>query len=416
MYNRVRTKDGTSPWSFNVRRDYKGVSSTNTTYADNWKSGMSQTFWDISSSRFHRESNSGVIINNPMRSVKKTWSGSRGSRTMTYNGSAGTGQQIGEYRDLNNGVGSEVWSVPLDVSGAISEACTKALANIEAPTVESIPFIAELRSTLESFRNPLAGIRRAIDSYHRLRSTRNVSSSRLINGKPYTRKGHRGIGNRNGESIAKDLADQHLTLIYGIMPAIRDIEAGMKAISELSVRPKRKTARGSAQRTNVVAYTRTYNDGSVTGTINGVATRTVVVRAGSLYEVTFNLGLSKFGLTISDIPSAVLELLPFSFVVDWFVNLGTFVSAVTPVIGISRRAEWYTVSDTLTIQETLGSVTAIAANWTASGGGDQRTFTQTEVYRVPCNLGDHVSLQLNPDLRSVKENLAAILSLIIQRL
>jgi hypothetical protein len=43
-----------------------------------------------------------------------------------------------------------------------------------------------------------------------------------------------------------------------------------------------------------------------------------------------------------------LELLPWSFVVNWFVNVADYVAAHTPNAGVRQRASWVTVKETYT--------------------------------------------------------------------
>lgn len=390
MYNRVRTDNTSSV--VDITATYSRYQNTDVVaHVNGWRQGIDRTMWDVSVPSFNRESSRGVVFNNPMRSVKKEYGYTPGTRSFVCNTPPAyvADQTWKLVRNGNNGVGSTDQRVNLDISSAIAEACTKALSSIEQPTVEGLPFLAELRSTIQAVRNPLRGIGQAIDSYKKKRGVRQVS---------------------------KDLAGQHLSLIYGIMPAIRDVESTLDAISSLAKRPPRKTARGTAQRSGSVNYTRAYNDGEVQGTINGTCTRTVTVRAGSLYSINLDLGFSRFGFTISDVPSAAWELVPFSFVVDWFVDVGRVISAITPKVGITRLAEWYTVTDVSTTVETLGSVTLITSGWTGSGGGDVASYTVTEKYRVPCSLGDFVAPTLDGDLSAVKDNVFAILSLLIQKL
>jgi hypothetical protein len=46
---------------------------------------------------------------------------------------------------------------------------------------------------------------------------------------------------------------------------------------------------------------------------------------------------------MAQIPAAIWEIIPFSFVVDWFVNVESFIRAVTPKADVHRLAEWVTI-------------------------------------------------------------------------
>jgi hypothetical protein len=42
---------------------------------------------------------------------------------------------------------------------------------------------------------------------------------------------------------------------------------------------------------------------------------------------------------------AAWELIPFSFVADWFVNIGPYVRAITPKVGVHSLGSWTTTKD-----------------------------------------------------------------------
>lgn len=197
------------------------------------------------------------------------------------------------------------------------------------------------------------------------------------------------------------------------MPFLKDIEGMFEALAKALYKPKRKTARAQVQRTGSQSYTRFYADGEVSGTISGVCKRTVTVRAYCMYSIDVDLGLSHFGFTISDIPSAAWELIPFSFVVDWFAGVGNYISAITPKVGITRLSEGYTVEDVVEVTENLGTLTAVPAGYTASGGGDMASYISTTKYRVPCKLGELAGITLKPEFDF--SNLFALLSLVTQK-
>lgn len=64
-------------------------------------------------------------------------------------------------------------------------------------------------------------------------------------------------------------------------------------------------------------------------------------RTGVLCEI--NLSRAKrLGLSLNDVPSAAWELIPFSFVADWFVKIGDWIKAWTPTIDQKILATWCT--------------------------------------------------------------------------
>lgn len=52
--------------------------------------------------------------------------------------------------------------------------------------------------------------------------------------------------------------------------------------------------------------------------------------------------LQALGLRSRDIPATIWEIVPFSFVADWFTNAGQWIDAVTPNPGVSILGSWIT--------------------------------------------------------------------------
>jgi hypothetical protein len=78
----------------------------------------------------------------------------------------------------------------------------------------------------------------------------------------------------------------------------------------------------------------------------GSQTRSVKNRlgVGVFYDIksqdNFEAWSATLGLRLRDVPQTLWELTPYSFVVDWFVNVGDWLQAVTPVPGLEIRGWW----------------------------------------------------------------------------
>jgi hypothetical protein len=66
--------------------------------------------------------------------------------------------------------------------------------------------------------------------------------------------------------------------------------------------------------------------------------------------------MKALGLRGRDIPSLLWELTPWSFVVDWFANVGTWLQAVVPDPSISIRGNWVTVIRTTEVKYSSGTL------------------------------------------------------------
>jgi hypothetical protein len=104
------------------------------------------------------------------------------------------------------------------------------------------------------------------------------------------------------------------------------------------------------------------------------------------------------GLRDQDIPVTVWELVPWSFVVDWFVNVGDWIQAVTPNPSVTVKGSWTTTivrtrDEVGPIRATLYVGTPPATTYVSvADGGD---FTSESVIRI-----SNPSLPLSPQLTS----------------
>lgn len=345
--------------------------------------GTLTTTSDVPTPGFHRLMKSGAIINSPFLSVKETHVVTDASRTNTAPPPYVTGQNW-KVSWNRTAIGFDKRAIDLDYTSAITSACTQALANVDQPTAQSGVFLLQFQQLLNTLKAPLAGISQAI-SY--------------------------GAKGKKSQSVGA-LSSQSLSIQYGILPAMKDIEDILKAFQKES--HVRKTARGQASVNASLNWTRPFSTADATGTVTGSGTRVVTVRAGTLYETAFDYGFSNFGLSVSNIPSIAWEMIPYSFVVDWFLNLGTLIEALSPTIGTNRLADWYTVRDVVTRHESLALTAAIPTSNTISGGGDTATSVIETRSRAPTNLGANIGLVFNPRVNPA--NILASVSLITQKL
>jgi hypothetical protein len=109
--------------------------------------------------------------------------------------------------------------------------------------------------------------------------------------------------------------------------------------------------------------------------------QTVKVRANILYEID---NRQHFGLSFQEIPIAVWELLPYSFVADWFFNIGDYVQAITPKPGVKLLGGSYTVEIDA---KSEGSTTLTGTNTSAfsvnTPGSYPTSISRQVKYRVP---------------------------------
>lgn len=127
---------------------------------------------------------------------------------------------------------------------------------------------------------------------------------------------------------AKSFASNFLEYSWGWMPLISDITNAVTALSN-PIRPKPVKARATIRSTSYA--TQSYCGGAVrTGKIDYKITAII----GCEVEVSnANLALAA-QLGLLDIPGAAIEIIPFSFVVNYFVNLDDYFRQFTEFSGV----------------------------------------------------------------------------------
>lgn len=190
-------------------------------------------------------------------------------------------------------------------------------------------FLGELREALSMIRTPAKAIRQGIDSF--------AASARKRAKKASTSNGRHNP--RNSRSVGKTLSETWLEYVFGWRPLISDIESGAKAIERLSRKPeefKRFSVRAGAEDdliTDALAAPQSvlfinqmrywFSTAIYIGQVS------VWIQAEARVSVDSPLTFSKdvLGFTWESFAPTVWELIPYSFLVDYFSNIGDVISA-----------------------------------------------------------------------------------------
>lgn len=381
MYNRQREQGGLVATPYTATY-YRHNQSSTQAVAFAAPVGEYKLTRDVVTAHFAQLVNQGTVVNNPFQSYRNTGTVIRGTRTLILNTPPAytTGVTWKTTRDGNNGVGSNAIRpeiVRADTDRLAALVATRALARIDPSVAGGLLTLAEIRETMDLLRNPLSGaykLTRALIDSGGLRKKRGAAK-RAVNG----------------------VSSQYLAYLFGMLPLMQDIEGILKALAELPP-PTRHTARAEERMESTYSYTRPYNDGEVKGTIYGSCKYFAIARAGVLYTAKPQIQFDQLGLRLSEVPITAVELIPFEFVLNWFVNVNDIVRALTPQPGVNRLAEWLTLTEGWTTTESLGALSAVPTGWTASGGGDVVTYSAVTKTRIPTNLGAYVSpaFKINP--------------------
>lgn len=162
--------------------------------------------------------------------------------------------------------------------------------------------IAEYRQTLSLVQNILKGLKQPIS---------NVA-------KAY--KQYRG---NPGKQLLKDMPNVWLPWHFGVEPLIKDLHDLLERLADRG-KPQRVTAS--------VSQTLNYSYGPTLGQTTAETYKQHVRISGLVTRVQDNLALWN-DIGIVNPASIAWELVPYSFVVDWFYPVGAYVSSLTDLLG-----------------------------------------------------------------------------------
>lgn len=255
-------------------------------------------------------------------------------KTQHYgNDSASIVWQLGSSDPWYPGVGTLEWQgnmrspdnppvsspATIDASAADAKAKSSAIQQIKdiCNSFQGGTFLGELGETIRMIRHPAAALRQGIDSYFRTVTKRTRGLS---------------IGRAN-----KVVAGTWLEYQYGWKPLVSDIEDAAKTLARAGrhFRTNRFRATATSQSHSVALRTiqmpttnfihqwemHSVNESRVTyfGAVSGRST----TKAPGLRQT--------WGFTTRDFLPTVWELIPYSFLVDYFTNIGEMIDALSYV-------------------------------------------------------------------------------------
>lgn len=204
---------------------------------------------------------------------------------------------------------------------------------------ETLRALTRLYQVFRTIRGkPSRGVRKL--TMRELRDDFGISPARLILGQ---------VG-----SAGKFLGNTYLAYKFGVKPAVQQYE-GLKDLlnSDFDV-PPRLTARGYA-RTPTVSSSSQYEvlrgvhpywataDCPLQLHVKCTTHAHTEFRSGILYSMDRAYALlHKLG--IDNLPEAAWELTPFTFMTDWFHDVGSIIRAFTPEIGVETLTDWLVTS------------------------------------------------------------------------
>lgn len=217
------------------------------------------------------------------------------------------------YR-ISENINAMSYAPPLYNMGMANGSLTRALANLNGPECDLVVNLFEGTQVLRLLANPIRSLAKLGSDFW------------TIGGYP--------IKTPNTQKVVKYLSDKWLEYRYGWTPLVSDFYALLDNYDLVST-PKIQGERGKwiVEQSNTVQdyqftdsdlnyYMRYRRSESVKDTWRSKIYFTV--RDRDLFH------RMKFGLTGSNLPAAMWEIVPYSFMVDWWFKVGDWLRAVVP--------------------------------------------------------------------------------------
>ena len=366
-----------------TQREYSNSGSLTNTYV--WTPGGSvgtvKTITDEVTPRYREKRRRGDIILNPM-SLHVSEAGHSGGGYVKCGPHPSWG---GAYQIISGDIGMAVekavgnpYESYDDSSRVASIALVKAYAAMNTSPVLSGEILSDLAGTISMLKRPFR--------------TANELVGKMIRHRNWSTK-------KKSFTFARANANAWLEYRYGWKPLVGDCKSILQLAQSQSDNYCRRirVARGSASSDRSLAYDVDHKVFSTNYRTKGTLAWTEKVHAGAgvLYcavrisradAVSQALGLNSRALA----PTA-WEVLPFSFVADWFVNVGDWIDAHSRRSDIEFRGSWCTTVRETVLKTDGGTIQRTLLNPTQTFTGHWNGFFHKET---------HVQRSVNPVLPS----------------
>lgn len=246
----------------------------------------------------------------------------------------------------------------LDDTSSLIAAAVKAKSGVVPSTTLSAVSAYELEKTVEMFVKAGTRVKRFIPNLLNELAKRNAK--RRKQGKQELR----------ALDVASSLWLEHR---YGWLPLMYDIKGHIDAFERNDQQFWRKsygndTSTGRYQDSGSWTYGSGFTSGFTWSDTHNQVTK---VRCGIYYIDTLDYErrvASNLGLDLWSSSQIVWEVIPFSFVVDWFINVGNWLEAIKPKPGVKTLAEWTTIEQwSVATRAITGQISVgCTSNWSST--------------------------------------------------
>ena len=323
----------------------------------------SHVMCDVVTPKFHKLQNQGVIINNPLwhediqsvhtpTSVRVDW---------VKDGSV-TGYMVWPYSAyLEIPLASPTLPMVLNFEKLFEEfstmadlAANRAWANVELSEAMLLASLGELPETfrwMQSLFERAINLTKAFRSKTKLLANLPLLAKNIMAKNPAQLKKLAGPMVKGRHSSSTDavsaFANAWLEYRYAIRPLVFEMKSCLEALKKIITKKSRQTARGKdvVLEDNSSIVTHTYSkpvSTTVTATYRRTVKSAITCRAGVLFQIEDDLDALLAVWGIDQPLESAWELVPFSFIIDWFFSVGDTISAWSVNPSLTPLASWTT--------------------------------------------------------------------------
>jgi len=218
--------------------------------------------------------------------------------------------------------------------GTIDSCLTNAISQTSVNSANALETFAELGETVETLRSVLMKAYRLCRNFRKLA----LQSSQLCD--DALTKAFAG----NSSTLSRAVRDSWLELRYGIRPLVYDVQNWTDALTKSMTTTRFRGTSSASSEGSPIVTAGTVTEG--TGVFNTVTTTSswTECHAGCLAQLdlsTVNNLSSRLGA--NRILQTAWELVPYSFVIDWFLNIGKTIDSWIPQPGVTTLGTWRTL-------------------------------------------------------------------------
>jgi hypothetical protein len=298
--------------------------------------GQDLTMYDYPITRFHARSKAGEVFFNPMSrdrlvvtSQSSDWHRKNQSRSCIEVGNERYGEQ-----NVPGGIPMKCIPItPLEGRPVEFQAITQSDIDRVATLVSTEVLSKRGRSDSDLWES-LAEYKQVLDLLGNPLTKLQGLSKRLLKSVEH---------GTTGRNLVKEVSAGHLLYRYGITPLMKDVENIVKSLSKVTGK-QRKTSRAgerlyaTSHHTGVIVPYGVLESSWSCETIDSMN-----IRGMSLDEVDLSF-IGNLGFSLKSFLTLPYELTGYSFVADWFANMGDVIGAHAPSLGYNQLGSALTIN------------------------------------------------------------------------